>query len=646
MVKVPDYKFVSLNLLLNIVAGRFIMTKHLAAIITAAVVVIMVSSCEKSTPQAPTSKYLSPLSIIAADDGKTLYVAQVTAWSIAYVDIESGKVTKTVPIGADLNGLAISPDGKKLYVAAGAFNGKICIIDIETGKVKSTIKVGHSPIAPVVSLDGKTLYVCKRFNDNVLAIDLVSRKIIAEMPVIREPVAAVMTPDGKKLFVANFLPAGRVDGDFAAAAVTVIDTAENKTIATVTLPNGSIDLRGIIVSPDGKYVYVSHILARYQLPTTQLERGWMNTNAMTIVNTSDNTKLTTVLLDDVDLGAANPWGLDCTADGKYLCVAHSGTHEVSVIDRIAMHEKIDKVSKGQKVSDVSSKLEDIPNDLSFLVGIRKRIKLAGNGPRNLTMIGTKAYVCEYFTDSIGVVDIDPEIRPNAKSIALGPKVEMDVVRKGEMFFYDASLCFQKWQSCASCHPGDARPDALNWDLLNDGMGNPKNTKSLLFAHVTPPSMITGIRENAEVAVRAGIRFIQFAVRPEADAVAIDEYLKSLKPMPGPHLVNKRGKPVLSKAAERGKKIFTSSGCITCHAEPMFTDMNKYDVGTGKGREEGLEFDTPILIEVWRSAPYLHDGRAATMKDVLTEFNPNDRHGLTSGLSEKEIDELAEYIMSL
>ncbi|GAH12917.1 unnamed protein product, partial [marine sediment metagenome] len=178
----------------------------------------------------------------------------------------------------------------------------------------------------------------------------------------------------------------------------------------------------------------------------------MSTNAMTIVNTADNTRLTTVLLDDVDLGAANPWGLECTDDGKYICVAHSGTHEISVIDRVAMHEKIDMVVKGEKVSDVSSSIEDIPNDLSFLVGIRRRIKLTGNGPRNLTMIGTKAYVCEYFTDSIGVVDISPDIRPNAMSIALGPKVEMDDVRKGEMFFYDASLCFQKWLSCATCHP--------------------------------------------------------------------------------------------------------------------------------------------------------------------------------------------------
>jgi len=68
-------------------------------------------------------------------------------------------------------------------------------------------------------------------------------------------------------------------------------------------------------------------------------------------------------------------------------------------------------------------------------------------------------------------------------------------------------------------------DGFNWDNLNDGIGNPKNAKSLLFAHATPPSMWLGVRSNACVAVRAGIRNSLFTVRPEEDALALDEYLK-------------------------------------------------------------------------------------------------------------------------
>jgi len=190
--------------------------------------------------------------------------------------------------------------------------------------------------------------------------------------------------------------------------------------------------------------------------------------------------------------------------------------------------------------------------------------------------------------------------------------------------------------------GDARADGLNWDLLNDGMGNPKQTKNMLLSHQTPPVMVSGIRGNAEAAVRSGLKFIQFAVRPEEDAVAIDEYLKSLEPVPSPHLEDGE----LSKSAQRGKKLFKQAGCIDCHPAPLYTDLQSYDVGIGTGREQGMKFDTPTLIENWRTAPFLYDGRAATMMDVIKIHNPKDTHGKTSQLSEKELADLAEFILSL
>jgi len=178
--------------------------------------------------------------------------------------------------------------------------------------------------------------------------------------------------------------------------------------------------------------------------------------------------------------------------------------------------------------------------------------------------------------------------------------------------------------------------------MNDGLGNPKNTRSMLLAHKTPPAMSLAVRDNAEVAVRAGIKHIQFAVRPEADGVAIDEYLKSLKPVPSPYL--KKG--ALSPAAKRGQKVFEKVGCTSCHPAPLYTNMKKYNIGTGRDREKDEEFDTPTLIELWRTAPYLHDGRAATMKEVLKKHNPNDKHGKTSGLTGAETRDLATFILSL
>jgi len=587
-------------------------------------------------------EYLSPLALVADNDGKTLYVAEATAKQVAVFNITEGKVTKVISLPGQPSGLALAPDGSRLYVTTTSPNGRIHVVNLKTGRVTRTLRVGHTPVAPVVNPDGKTLYVCDRFNNNVSVIDLASRKELARIPVTREPVAAALTPDSRFLLVANHLPAGAADGDYTAAVVSILDTNAKKIIKTIELPNGSTSLQGICVSPDGRHAYITHILARYQLPTTQLERGWMNTNALSIIDISKQLLLNTVLLDDVDLGAANPWGVACTEDGKYICVTHAGTHEVSVIDATSLHNKLASVAKGEKVSDVSRSPADVPNDLSFLVGLRRRLKLTGNGPRGLAVIGTKVYAAEYFTDSLGVVDINPESYPKAQSIPLGPKKTLTKVRKGEMLFSDASLCFQHWQSCASCHPGGGRVDALNWDLLNDGLGNPKNTKSMLLAHKTPPAMMTGVRPDAESGVRAGIRHIQFAVRPETDAVAIDEYLKSLKPVQSPYLV--KGK--LSRAANRGRRVFKKAGCASCHPPPLYTDLKKYNIGTGKGMDENQSFDTPTLIEVWRTAPYMYDGRSKTVKEVLTKHNADDKHGKTSTLTEKEINSLAEFILSL
>ena len=378
------------------------------------------------------------------------------------------------------------------------------------------------------------------------------------------------------------------------------------------------------------------------MPTSQLDRGWINTNAISVIDVENKKLLNTVLLDDVDLGAANPWGVACSEDGSFLCVAIAGTHEIIIINRIILHENLDKVIKGQRVTEVSSSAEDVPNDLSFLADYKKRLKLKGKGPRAIAIKDGKVYVSEYFTDSIGVVQYTQDKEFDITSVLLSENNELSAERRGQMLFEDATICFQQWQSCASCHPGGARVDGLNWDLLNDGLGNPKNTKSLLYAHRTPPTTATGIRKDAETSVRKGITHILYAVIPEEDAAAIDSYLKSLRPLPSPYLVD--GK--LSASAQKGKKVFKQSRCDSCHSGQLYTDLKSYNVGTGKGFEKDVKFDTPMLIELWRTAPYLHDGRAATLKDVLTKFNDKNKHGRTLGLNETRLDDLIEFLLSL
>jgi YVTN family beta-propeller protein len=626
-----------------------------------------------TTTSAGAAGYLGPTAVIASKNGKNLFVANADARDIMDVDVASHKAIRSIPLPAEPTGAVLSPDGTRLYVTCAAPKSTVAVIETGSGNVVGSIPAGHTAIGPAITPDGRRLYVCNRFNDDVSVIDLDTRRLLGRVSVIREPVAAVVTPDGKSVFVSNHLPLSRSTSYDVAASLTVIDTASNRT-SSIRLPNGSSSVRGICVSPDGRHVYVVHVLAHYQMPAMQLERGWMNTNAMSIIDARTKKLLGTVLLDDVDLGTANPWGVTTTADSKTICVSHAGTHEVSVIDAAGLLDKLASrvsplpqagegpgvraVGPARPASNVlvrpsSGKSrdyilgpinKDVSNDLTFLVGLRRRIKLVGNGPRGLAAVGSTLYVAEYFSDTLGVVELNPHVSQPVSQLALGPPPAPTTERLGERLFNDADLCFQHWQSCASCHP-DARVDGLNWDLMNDGLGNPKNTRSMLLVHAGGPTMWLGVRESAAAAVRSGIAHILFGVRPESDAQAIDGYLKSLRPVPSPRLVDGQ----LSAAAHRGKKVFFDPqvGCGRCHPEPYYSDQSLHDVrSAGRYDKPTDQFNTPRLIEAWRTAPYLHDGRYLTIKELLVQ----GKHGLkgteTRTLSDKEIDDLVEFVLSL
>ena len=583
-------------------------------------------------PAGAADPWCSPAALAPSRDGGALYVACATAARVDVFDTAAGKTVRSIRMPGPPTGLALAPDGARLYVTCAAPASKVAVVDLKTWRTQTAITAGHTAASPVLSANGALLYVCNRFDNDVSIIDTAAGRELGRVKAVREPVAADLTPDGRYLFIANALPAGRADAADVAAEIGVIDTAARRAVNGIRLPNGSTGLRGIRISPDGKFACVTHLLARYQLPTTQVERGWMETNAVTIVDTSARRSLGTVLLDEIDRGAANPWAVGWSADGRLLAVTHAGTHELSVIDFPKLLEKLAK-SGGTAV-----------NDLAFLIGLRKRIPLAGNGPRALAVVGGRAWAAGYFSDTLEAVDMASAGAAPAPAVRLS-HAPLTPLRKGEMLFNDGALCFQGWQSCASCHGPDARVDGLNWDLLNDGIGNPKNARSLLLAHRTPPAMTQGIREDAETAVRAGIQHILFGQRPEDDAAAIDAWLRSLSPAPSPFLA-KEGK--LSAAALRGRKLFSGrkTGCAVCHPAGLFTDLRRYDVGTRSKVDTVAEFDTPTLVEIWRTAPYLHDGSAATMREVLTDANRGDRHGKTSGLSRAEIEDLVAYLLSL
>jgi cytochrome c peroxidase len=139
-----------------------------------------------------------------------------------------------------------------------------------------------------------------------------------------------------------------------------------------------------------------------------------------------------------------------------------------------------------------------------------------------------------------------------------------------------------------------------------------------------------------------------------DLDALTAFVASLRPKSSPFR-NPDG--FLTPAAQRGQAIFARPdvGCAACHPPPRYTDSSitavpfmTHDVGTGGGPDErfGPAFDTPSLLGLWNSAPYLHDGSAPILRDVLTTKNPKNLHGSTSHLSEAELMDLIAFLLSL
>ena len=515
----------------------------------------------------------------------------------------------------------VTTKGNIAYFTSSYDKGILYCASLDDFSIKYRTQLSMGSCSPVISNDGAKVYVCNRYKGTVSEVDAASGKLLREVKVLREPCAAVLSTDGLFLYVNNALPAQRADVDYVAADVSVIECESMQKIKDIKLSNGSNSLRGIAASPDGKYIFVSHNLGRFQVPTSQLQQGWMNTNAVSIIDTEQQALIGSVSLDEPDRGAGGIWGVQC--DGRYLITSQSGTHDISIVDYKALIEKLVAYKDYSKLD----------YDLYFMQGIRQRLPIIGNGPRNMALQGDKLYIPTYFSDTLNIVNLADM---SADYIACNPSRYESSIDRGHKAFNDAQLCYQNWQSCNGCHPDNGRTDGMNWDLMNDNIGNPKNCKSMLHSFETPKCMISGIRDSAAIAVRAGYKFIQFCDVDEDVAQCVDDYIRSLKPLPSPYLVD--GK--LSDKALEGRKIYEKRGCAECHSGPYYTDMKMHRIGEDVEFENG--WDTPTLSEVWRTAPYLFDGRAAAMEDVFFTH----KHGIEGKISRKEAEALAEYVNSL
>jgi DNA-binding beta-propeller fold protein YncE len=607
---------------------------------------------------ADSTKYRSPETLVFSPDGKLLASNDLTSNKIYLLDADQKKLIREIQLEAKPQDI-LWLDSRNLLVSEYE-TGKILKIDARSGNVVADFKAG--PNAFQMEMNGNELLVGLYGLNKIAVLDAKSGKQLATLQTLGLTWDMEMVPGKNLLLVANLIPTGSAKNKDAAATVSVFNTNSWQKIKDIRLPHGSTNFRHLEVSADGKWAYAVHTRGKVTLPTSQIEKGWINTNMLSIIDLEKQEWYASVLLDKVKQGASDPWDvMEASATGD-LYVTLGSMHEIARVDMKGLHQYLrgEMVPANLQVSNANaytsfdvwqtikadpSKRVILQDQISALyaAGLLERTAVPVKGPRGLAISPDqkKMAVAGYYSGEILIKNTGDK---DYSRISLGAQPEPDQVRRGEMFFHDATKTVENWLSCFTCHP-DTRADGLNWDLLNDGVGNPKNTKSLVWTHLTPPSMSTGVRPNYEVAVQKGFHFIKFYRGSDNELNEVRAYLASLTPDESPYLKLFESDKNFRKSAEKGKMLFSSLDCKNCHEPPLFTNKKKYDFGYAD--ELGITaYDVPTLRELWRTAPYWHDGSKATIKDLLTDEHLLGVHGKTDKMVGNDLEDLTNYLLTL
>jgi YVTN family beta-propeller protein len=342
-------------------------------------------------------------------------------------------------------------------------------------------------------------------------------------------------------------------------------------------------------------------------------------------------------------GFANPEGAAIAPNGEKAWVVHAGADVVSAIDLKALLAVVQETANSDtRRHDQAYAVDDLRLTRRY---VRTRISV-GSNPRGIAVSpdGTQVAVANRLDDSVSLIDAATDSVVDTISLygngAHPPRDEKALQREGEKLFHSGRLSFGGQFSCASCHP-DGHADGLNWDLPADGFNNFHNTKSLLGIDRTAPYGWLGTSPTLRDRFTGTLRHLFQHEPTEGEAEALEAYLSELEISTAVGMPDEKGKAAIA----RGRALFEGkAGCRDCHAGTKFTDRSRHDVGTGS--DGATEFDTPTLLGISTTAPYLHDGRAATLEEIFTKQNATGLHGHAADLAPAELADLVEYLKSL
>jgi DNA-binding beta-propeller fold protein YncE/cytochrome c peroxidase len=565
----------------------------------------------------------SPVDVALLLGGRLALTANHTADSVSLVDLSAGKVLAELPCGRKPVAVACSPDGRHAAVS-NLWSGTLSLFDVEGTTIRpaGVLSVGIEPRGLVFSSKGQ-VFLALSGSDEIAVLDWDRRQIVQRWPAPREPRHLALSPDGRFLVAASSL----------SAQVRLWDATAGKLLWTRKIED-AFNLRGLAFSPDGKALICAHVIKRsFPVSRENIDKGWVTDSRLTRfpLDAKAVPPLEQVALDKHGQAVSDPHGVAFDSSGRHLVVTASGTHEMLVFEAAALPWS--GGDPGDFLSDSLTKDD----------GKLRRLPLEGR-PLALAFLpnGHQAVVANYLCDALQIVDV--RAGHVVQTIPLGGPEHPSLARRGEALFYDARRSHNQWFSCHTCHVG-GHTCRQTFDTLNDeSYGNPKLTPSLHGVARTAPWTWHGWQKDLGAAVEKSYTETMFGPKPSTEEVrAVVAFLGTLEHPPNPHRVADNE---LSAAAKRGRELFEGAArCSRCHAPPEYTSPNNYDVQLEDDGSPYRRWNPPSLRGLWQRGPYLHDGGAATLDELLQGPHAPEKLG-GHALSAEERRDLIAFLESL
>jgi YVTN family beta-propeller protein len=270
-----------------------------------------------------------PMGIAMTPDGKQVYVACQYTNTVSVIDTSTETVSATIsfPSGSKLANIVIAPSGLRAYVTAQGANA-LYVIDTSTNTVLPTpIALASSPLGIAIAPDGKEIYVTHYDSaTGISVVDVAANAVVATIPGVPYLFAVAFTPNGKWVYV---------PGGGGVGYTLVIDTATRTLVDTI--PQGG---SAVAITLDGAHVYLTSPGA----------------NAVSVIDTATNTLTSTIgglnLPQSVSTGPLPPGVLVPSVVGDTQTVATAAITGAGLVVGMVTQQANGSIAPGSVIGQV------------------------------------------------------------------------------------------------------------------------------------------------------------------------------------------------------------------------------------------------------------------------------------------------------